>query len=336
MQLQFHQFKSACGKKISGNIRIGLLCTITASSLLFMTYPVSASGSNGNSSSSVSEDCRTETETGKAEHAAAADSGKTDSKSLSGMQNDKKSQKDALKYAISCRTGASPQYLWVYDHADLFDEGKAEHEIRNDNADCVNFMFRYGHFVFLGSYGSDKPQTSAKPYASLTSSEKEQKVPALYQWDDRWGYKSLGSSVLGLVGCGPTSLAMALIALTGNTALTPDVVAQFADQNGYYVDNRGSAWNLFTEGAAHFGVKGRAIPVSEENIISELKKGHILIAGMRSGRFTTGGHILVIRDYMNGSFLINDPNSRNFSSRIWSYEELSSEMSNCWTLSKSE
>lgn len=283
---------------MTGRIRISVLCVIAGLSVQIMTQPASAAGSSGKTSTQIS------------------------------------SQTDAVQYAIDCRNEASPQYLWVYDHADLFDEGKAEHEIWNDNTECVNFMFRYGHYLFLGSYGSNEPQTDARPYALLTSKEKEQRVPALYQWDDRWGYKSLGNSVIGLAGCGPTSLSMALIALTGDDTLTPDVIAQYADQNGYYINNRGSSWNLFTEGAEHFGVKGRAIPVTEKNIISELKKGHIVIAGMQNGTFTTGGHILVIRDYMNGSFLINDPNNRDFSSRIWSYDELSASMSSCWTLSK--
>lgn len=46
-------------------------------------------------------------------------------------------------------------------------------------------------------------------------------IPYLTQYDERWGYHSYGSSVIGITGCGPTCLAMAAAGLTGNTSWQP-------------------------------------------------------------------------------------------------------------------
>ncbi len=45
----------------------------------------------------------------------------------------------------------------------------------------------------------------------LTEAEKEQDYPLFLQWDPRWGYEEYGdSSIVGLAGCGPVCLSMAL------------------------------------------------------------------------------------------------------------------------------
>ena len=38
-------------------------------------------------------------------------------------------------------------------------------------------------------------------------------VPLLMQWDQRWGYTIYGDDVMGITGCGPTSLSMVAVYL---------------------------------------------------------------------------------------------------------------------------
>ena len=69
---------------------------------------------------------------------------------------------------------------------------------------------------------------------ALTAVEKEEDFTLFLQWDPRWGYRSYGSgSCIGLAGCGPTCLSMALFYLTRDDKLTPNMIADYSMENGY-------------------------------------------------------------------------------------------------------
>ena len=101
-------------------------------------------------------------------------------------------------------------------------------------------------------------------HGHLTKKECKEKIPLLLQWDQRWGYVSYGSSDIALSGCAPTCLSMVIVGLTGNHNATPDKIAKYAQDNGYYLKGTGTSWSLLTEGASHFGVVGREISLSKE------------------------------------------------------------------------
>ncbi len=166
--------------------------------------------------------------------------------------------------------------------------------------------------------------------AVMTKKEKSQKYPLFIQWDKRWGYAPYGSSSIGISGCGPTSLSMVIYALTENELATPDKVARYSQEQGYYIEGTGTSWDLMTEGAAAFGVTGQELSLSEDGMKQELKNGHPLICAMRAGDFTAGGHFIVIRGYEKDGFIVNDPNSRVRSQKRWTYEELSGQIKNMW------
>ena len=73
-------------------------------------------------------------------------------------------------------------------------------------------------------------------------------VPLFLQWDPVWGYEKYGSDILAITGCGPTCLAMAGYYLTGDEAMTPDNLAEFARKGGYYEEGYGSSWTLISKG----------------------------------------------------------------------------------------
>jgi len=158
-------------------------------------------------------------------------------------------------------------------------------------------------------------------------------IPLLLQWDERWGYASYGENMIAISGCAPTSLAMVISGLTGDTSITPYKVAKYAEDNGFYVDGTGTSWSLMTSGSEFFGIDSKQISLSKDNIFSELENGHPIIASMREGDFTTAGHFIVLTGVSNGKIKINDPNSKKRSSLLWNYDRLESQIKNLWSFS---
>lgn len=168
----------------------------------------------------------------------------------------------------------------------------------------------------------------------LTQVEKEQAFPLLLQWDPRWGYRSYGSdSYIGVSGCGPTCLAMALYYLTGDETFTPDRIAEYALENGYYVEGTGTAWALIKDFPRFYGIRVTEPEVSEYALRRELDQGSILICAMGKGDFTTAGHFIVIYGYDQDGFRVNDPNCVARSRKRWTFHEISGQIKSVWALS---
>ncbi len=167
----------------------------------------------------------------------------------------------------------------------------------------------------------------------LTQQEKEERFPLFLQWDQRWGYVPYGDdSNIGLAGCEPTCLSMALYALTRNEELTPDVLAAYSMENGYYMKGTGTAWALMEDVPPRYGVSVSHPRISEASFKRELDEGHVIICAMRPGDFTAGGHFIVLYGYDETGFFVNDPNCVARSSRTWSYEEIVGQIKQLWSL----
>jgi hypothetical protein len=152
--------------------------------------------------------------------------------------------------------------------------------------------------------------------------------PLLLQYDKRWGYGKYGNSTVAVNGCGPTSIAMIIAGLTGKNEFTPYDIATYAEKKGYY--QNGTSWSFFTTGVKHFGIEGESLPLSKKKINEELNKNHPILLSMRPGDFTTTGHIILITGMKDGKFIIHDPNSKERSNKLWSYETLEHQIKNLW------
>lgn len=169
----------------------------------------------------------------------------------------------------------------------------------------------------------------------LTESEKEQEYPLFLQWDPRWGYTSYGdNSVVGLSGCGPTALSMVLYYLTGNEALTPDVIAEYSMREGYYISGTGTAWLLLEDVPPLYGVSVDQPEKNELVMKQALDRGKIIICSMSPGDFTIGGHFVVVYGYTEEGFLLNDPNCVARSRQAWSYSEIGGQIKHIWIFNK--
>lgn len=180
-------------------------------------------------------------------------------------------------------------------------------------------------FVLAYPFRKDSP-------TDLSEYENNASVPLFLQWDTQWGYTRYGSDFLAVTGCGPTCLAMVGYHLTGDDWFTPRNVAQFAEENGYYVPGEGSSWTLISEGAGKLGLEAIEIPLVKSRIIANLEVGNPIILSMGPGDFTTEGHYIILIGMESGSFRVNDPNSRIRSEQLWSYEALEGQIRNLWVI----
>lgn len=197
----------------------------------------------------------------------------------------------------------------------------------------VEFLEMLAKYPETVTFVSDYLHSRYNQPAGSVGEVKEGKIPLLIQWDKRWGYASYGDSYIAYAGCGPTSLSMVIVGLTGDITVTPKVVADYAVENGYYVSGTGSTWSLMSEGGEYFGVKASELTLDRELIMTMLKEGKPIVCSVGAGDFTTEGHFIVLTGVSDDEICINDPNSCVNSGQLWSYERLAPQIRNLWVFS---
>lgn len=189
------------------------------------------------------------------------------------------------------------------------------------NPDAREFCNRYLELR------NEEPTADLSAYADLEG------VPLFLQWDLQWGYFDYGGNLLGLSGCGPTTLAMAAYHFTGDPNMNPLTLAQFALDNGYRYPGNGTAWSFMTQGARQLGLHSRVLGLSEWAMADALENGELIICIMGPGKFTANGHYILLTGYEDGAFTVNDCNSITRSQRTWTYDEICGEILNLWAIS---
>ena len=181
---------------------------------------------------------------------------------------------------------------------------------------------------FVRGYFQNKDK---HPEIDLTDEVIQGTIPLFLQWDERWGYETYGSDFLAITGCGPTCLSMVWCGLSGETDLNPLRMAQYAEQEGYYVKGAGTAWDLMNYGAEELGLTVENIVFDADHILAQLRSGSPIICAMRPGDFTTTGHFIVLTGVDEyGRIMVCDPNSRNNSEKTWDVEQLIPQIKNLW------
>ena len=194
-------------------------------------------------------------------------------------------------------------------------------EMLSRDLDMLDFVINY-------------PQKFGNIYSDNVGNVKKGEIPLLIQWDERWGYGKYGDSSIAISGCGPTALSMVIVGLTDDNTMTPYRVAKFSEENGFFLNDSGTSWDLMTIGARKLGLKSNEISLSKNSIFNALKRGHPIICSMRAGDFTTTGHFIVLVGIKDGKIKVNDPNSKKRSEVLWEYEKLQYQIKNLWEYSK--
>lgn len=220
----------------------------------------------------------------------------------------------------------------MQSNENLTDDEKKQYVLSHPDEytqELIEFMNKYDQVIdYVYNY---KNRDTISISANTQDSTTDTAFPLLIQWDYRWGYEQYGDSLVGTSGCGPTSLCMVYCGLTGQTNKTPYSICKMSEDNGYYVSGVGTSWDLMTKGANDIGIQSQQLSLTENNMINELAKGHPIICSMRPGDFTKGGHFIVITDYKDGKFSVNDPNSRENSRKKWTYAVLEPQIKKLWS-----
>ena len=158
-------------------------------------------------------------------------------------------------------------------------------------------------------------------------------IPLFLQWDSDWGYASYGNGVIGVEGCGPTCLSMVAVRLKQDLSMTPKWMADFSEENGYYLSDTGTDWNLMEYGAEKLGIHSKQIMSwSEDAVKSELELGRPMICSMGAGDFTNAGHFIVLAGIADdGRIIVHDPNSPKNSEQLWDVWTLLNQMKAMWS-----
>lgn len=168
----------------------------------------------------------------------------------------------------------------------------------------------------------------------INEEEKTQEFPLFLQWDTRWGYSPYGRSSISISGCGPTCLSMVIFSLTRDESATPDALARYGMDNGYYMEGEGTLWSFMTEAPLRYGINARELGLDEAAIKQYLDRGCPVICAMRPGDFTTTGHFIMVYGYDESGFFVNDPNSRERSKKQWDFDTLRYQIKNLWVYSE--
>lgn len=210
------------------------------------------------------------------------------------------------------------RYKEVLANKDIYPEKLLE--MLSRNKDMISYMYDFGDkkgHIYIDNIGK------------VTKGE----YPLLLQYDKKWGYGIYGDNVIAVNGCGPTSLAMVVAGLTGKNDTTPYDIAKYSYEKGYYTEEWGTKWDLMSTGIEPFGVTGKKIVLSKQNLYNELNNCHPLIASMRPGDFTTVGHFIVLTGIKNDKIVVNDPNSSERSAKLWEYDVIAPQIKGLWTYS---
>ena len=166
-------------------------------------------------------------------------------------------------------------------------------------------------------------------------------VPLIKQAGGSWGGKIYGKgpgcdSNYAASGCGPTSLAMAVLFLTGNRYMDAGnavpTIGDLVVSKGMRICGEGTTHSAMDRIPAEYGLTSKRIS-SKSAISSCLKDGGVVIGIMRGVTdaeeaslkktdksvtpiFTKYGHFIVVTGIDEGSdkFFINDPGGRNITS----------------------
>lgn len=245
-----------------------------------------------------------------------------------------------MKRASAQKTGNSSNKSDTASDETTKEETEEEHlarvkkkaETKKYPKDVIELLSKNPETVdFVEDYETKKDEPVAK---NIGSDYVEGQIPKLIQWDERWGYKKYGTSIVAASGCGPTCLSMVFIKLTGNSAITPATVADYGNQLGALDDENNTLWSFMSEAATNWGIQCTEGMLTEEQVQAELAAGHPVICSVGPGDFTQVGHFIVLASYNNGQVEVRDPFNKERTEKTWNYKDIEGQFVEMWTYSK--
>lgn len=242
---------------------------------------------------------------------------------LAGNNSDKENQAD--------KTGSKEQTAKVTSEKDAVKQAKAQAQKEKYPEEIIQLLDKNAETIdFVKNYGDKK---DSAPANTIGSNPVKGQIPSLLQWDEKWGYSTYGTSTIAASGCGPTCMAMVICGLTGDNTVTPYKMAKYSEENSFVDENNNTYWLFMNEAASGWGIKSWETLLDEESLALELEKGHPVICSVGPGNFTKSGHFIVLTGYEDGKVTVNDPFSKENSSKAWVYSEIASQIREMWVYS---
>lgn len=240
---------------------------------------------------------------------------------LAGVPDEVKNSPDEVIQELLSKVNDYPEVIKILSNINSYPRELLELAAKKD--EVISFVANYPNY-----------NEAAKETISIKKDYKNGEIPLFIQWDERWGYDKYGSDFIAINGCGPTSLAMVVVGLTGNTDINPKIIADASLESGYLVEGVGSSWDPMTSGAASFGLIGEELALREDTILNTLRNGQPIIATMGPGTFTTSGHFIVLTGIdKDNKIIVNDPDSKIKSNQTWDVSVFMNEARNLWKFS---
>lgn len=160
--------------------------------------------------------------------------------------------------------------------------------------------------------------------------------PYYNQGDPNWGQKGYGKGTIASSGCGPTSMAMVLKSYGFN--VNPVDTVRYSLDHGFRINGQGTSWDYFANIGRSNGLTVEqydggqgGIDVTKAKLASNIP----VIGSMRPGDFTKGGHFIVFSGIdKNGMLRVNDPSSRDRTTKTWDPQRALSQAKQFWAISK--
>lgn len=198
-------------------------------------------------------------------------------------------------------------------------------ELLDKNTETADFVEKYGEL-------KDVP-----PADTVGELPEDGSLPHLLQWDTRWGYQLYGESYIAVSGCGPTCLSMVITGLTGDTSVTPYVLAKYAEENGYLVAEGGTYAAFMRDPVTKWGITATESLENEAFVRDETAKGNPIACNLNPGKyFTDVGHFIIITGYEDGMITVLDPFSIENTEKEWKYSDIKEQIAGLYSYTVTE
>lgn len=150
----------------------------------------------------------------------------------------------------------------------------------------------------------------------------ENRPVVYYQTDPRWKNEPYAlpgeTSTIGSAGCGPTAMAMVL-ATWCDKSVTPLTECKWSLANGCKALHQGTYYSYIPKAGKRYGLRcyqlnassiyGNASSIFHDEAKNAITDGHLIIACMGKGLWTSSGHYVLVWKINGNVVYINDPAS---------------------------
>lgn len=231
-------------------------------------------------------------------------------------------------------TGGGYQYKFVTNES-IFNLVIKVLKLMQDGIDALKngffSLFRWTDFITGGTGGEDSYLGDIDATGDIitydTVANCQKRVVYYNQGEEPWANITYGTSTIGYAGCGPTSLAIVISTLTGQT-VNPQMTSAYSIANGEYVSGVGTAHSFPTNAAHHWGLTCERVGKDRMGyVVQSLKEGKMVVEICEAYTITGSGsgHFIVLTGVTRDGYItIADCASRERTAKVYSLETITS------------